>query len=321
MDPDLVDAIESLHRERVLTDTQAAPLLRAARGDLISVERELRTALYLGVLLVTSGIGLFLKENHERLGPAAIAGLIGVGALGCLAYAWRRLPGFTWESAGTGMLGADYVLLLGVLLVGADLGYLESQWRVLGPEWPYHLLLLSGIALALAYRFDSRAVLSLALTSFAAWRGVAVSLSLAGLGRPTVPAVRANALGCAALFLAAGFASVRARRKAHFEPVYVTLGLLLLFGGLLSGVFQYGASNWLLWEAPLVAAAALVIVVAYRRRRALDFSIGVLAAYFGILRILFDALSGAGGFFVVAASALAVIALLVRAQRRMKETR
>ena len=41
------------------------------------------------------------------------------------------------------MLGADYVLLLGVLLVGADLAYIETQLRLLGPEWAYHLLVVA----------------------------------------------------------------------------------------------------------------------------------------------------------------------------------
>ena len=319
MNPETLDAIARLRADGILTDAQAPPLLRAARGDLVSVELELRTLLYAGVLLLTSGVGLFLKENHERIGPATIAALVGAAALACLAYAARRLPGFTWESAGETMAGPDYVLLLGVLLAGSDLAYLEAQWRLLGPDWPYHLLLYSAVALVLAYRFDSRSVLSLALTSFAAWRGVSVSLSGTWSGRGTGPAVRANALFCGVLFLAAGFASLRSRRKAHFEPVYVTLGLLLSFGGLLSGVFQYDRARWMAWEAPLLAAAAAVIALAYRRRRALDFSIAVLAAYLGALRILFDRLRGRGGLFIVAASGIAVVALLVRAQRRMKE--
>src|SRR5580765_268591 len=146
MNPDVVDAIERLHREQVLTDVSAAPLMRAARGEVVSVELELRSLLYAGVLLLTSGVGLFLKENHERLGPSAIAALVGAAAVACLAYAARKLPAFTWGSAGDAMLGADYVLLLGVLLLGTDLGYLESQWRLLGPEWPYHLLVMSAIA-------------------------------------------------------------------------------------------------------------------------------------------------------------------------------
>lgn len=321
MNPDVVEAIGRLRREGILTDAQAGPLERVARGDLVSVEAELRTLLYAGVLLVTTGVGLFLKENHERLGPVAIATLIGLAAAGCLFYAWRRLTPFSWGTAGATHLGADYVLLLGMLLIGADLGYLEYQLHLLGADWPYHLLLASAIAFFLAYRFDSRSVLSLALTSFAAWRGVAVSLSFAARGAAGTPAVRWNALACGALFVVAGVASVRLKRKPHFEPVYVRLGLLLVFGGLLSGVFGGYRSNWIAWELPLFAAAAVVIVVAYRLRRPLDFSMGVLTAYFGFLRILVEAMTGASGFLVVAASSVAIIVLLVRAQRRMKESR
>src|SRR5262249_14801771 len=116
------------------------------------------------------------------------------------------------------------------------------------------------------------------------------------------------------------FSPLKARRKAHFEPVYVTLGLLLLLGALLSGVFQ-SEESWGWWELPLFAAAAVVIVAAYGRRRTLDFSIAVLAAYLGLLRVLFRQLRSTLGMFVVAASAIAVVALLVAAQRRMKETR
>ena len=237
MNPDVVEAIGRLRREGVLTEAQAGPLERAARGELVSVETELRTLLYAGVVLVTAGVGLFLKENHERLGPVAIGTLLALAAAACLFYAWRRLPPFTWGATAGAHLGADYVLLLGVLLIGADLGYLEVQLHLLGERWAYHLLVGAAIAFVLAYRFDSRSVLSLGLSSFAAWRGVAVSLSFATRMASRTPAVRANALGCGILFIAAGVASVRLRRKAHFEPVYTRLGLLLVFGALLSGVF------------------------------------------------------------------------------------
>ena len=321
MNPDVVEAIGRLHREGILSDTQATPLARAARGEVVSIEAELRTVLYAGVVLVTTGVGLFLKENHERLGPVAIGTLLALAAAACLGYAWRRLPPFAWGSAAPTHLGADYVLLLGVLLIAADLGYLEVQLHLLGAEWPYHLLFAAAVAFLLAYRFDSRAVLSLALTSFAAWRGVAVSLSFAARSASSIPAVRANALACGALFVAAGIASVRSARKPHFEPVYVRLGLLLLFGGLLTGAFGSATSAWVPWEIALFALAAVVIAAAYRLRRPLEFSIGVLAAYFGLLRILFHVTRDASGFLIVAASSVAVVVLLVRAQRRMREGR
>lgn len=319
MNPDVVDAIERLRERKILSEAQAAPLSRVYRGELVSVEPELRAALYAGVLLLVTGVGLFLKENHERIGPAAISFILGAAALACLFYAWRRLPGFSWQSAPSPHVAADYVLLLGVLLAAADLAWIESQFRLLGPNWAYHLLVVALLYLAVAYRFDSRAVLSLALTSFAAWRGVAVSLDFAVRGARATPAVRANAIVCGVLFIGVGILSVRSRRKPHFEPVWTTLGLLLFLGALVSGVFQYSAVDWPWWEIPLWVCSGVVIVVSYRLRRTLDFSLGVLAAYLGLLRLLEDALSGTTMLFVVGASSLAVIVLLVRMQRRMKE--
>ena len=81
-------------------------------------------------------------------------------------------------------------------------------------------------------------LLSLALASFAAWRGIAVSLAkdLPRRGRPRAPPGRGARLRACC---SPSWASRRSRagRKAHFEDVYVNAGLLLAFGGLLSGVF------------------------------------------------------------------------------------
>ena len=120
------------------------------------------------------------------------------------------------------------------------------------------------------------------------------------------------------LFVAAGILSVRAKRKPHFEPVWTTLGLLLVFGGALSGVFD-GRSSWVLWEAVLFVLAGLVAAVAYRLRRPLDFAIATIAADLGLLRILWEVFKGRAFLLVVAGSSLAVIAMLVRSHRRMKE--
>src|SRR5262245_49578801 len=144
----------------------------AARGDLVSIRAELRLLLYGGVLLAASGLGLFLKENHERLGPVFIAAIVAATALGCLAYVVRRAPPFSWNATESAHVAVDYLLLLAMLLIGADLAYVESQFLWLGPNWAYHLLAVAVLYFFAAYLFDSRAVLALALTSFAAWRRV-----------------------------------------------------------------------------------------------------------------------------------------------------
>lgn len=319
MQPEVVSAIESLRGEGVLSDAQAAALLPAARREIVSLRAELRTLLYAGVLLGVSGVGLFLKVNHDRIGPTAIASLLAAASAACFVFVFRRSPPFSWGPAAVSHVAADYLLLLGVLLAGSDLAYLETQFRFLGPEWPYHLLVLSALAFAAAYRFDSRVVLSLALSSFAAWRGLSTRFPFEAPTAGGLAEARWNALLTGGLFLAAAVVSVRARRKAHFEGVFAGFGWLLLFGGLLSGAFDSGG-EWPLWAGAALVAAVAVVVFAYRMRRSFDFAVAVVAAYVSLLRPLWLVVgkSGEGFFFVAGAASLCVLAFLVFSYRRMR---
>jgi len=315
--PEVVAAIARLREKGVLSEPVATALAAPARGDLLSVRNELRVLLYGGVLLVTAGVGIFLQENHRRLGPALIASLIGAFAALCLLYAWKRSAPFSWERAASPHVASDYLLLLSMLLFGSDLAYVETQFRLLGPRWPYHLLVVAVLCLAAAYRFDSRAVLTLALTSFAAWRGVAVGWPGSGPGGSAASAVRANAIVCGVLYVALGALSVRARRKAHFEAVWVAAGLLLMFGGILPGALL-DSGAWPLWEAVLAIVSAAVIAVAYRLRRPLDFAIALAAVYVGGLRALAELVSGASDLLFIALWSVAVLGVLITATRRMR---
>ncbi len=321
MQPEVAGAISSLKEKGVLGDPPASYLLRVARGDLVSVRLEIRTVLYLGVLLLTTGIGLFVKENHDRIGPAAIASAIGLAAAACFIWVVRRAAPFTWERAPESGIAFDYILLLFLLLVAADLAYVEVQFKLFGPNWPYHLLAVALLSGAAAFRWDSPVALSLALSSFAAWRGVCVNVLNGSFGPGRAGETRVNAGVCGVLFVLAGVLLVRAERKAHFEDVFVNFGLLLLLGGLLSGVFGERSFWW--WLLALAVVSAAVIAIAFRNGRMLPFAEGVVAAYLGSLRLLFEAIGkihlGSAFFLVVAASAAGVLGLLVAAHRKMRQ--
>jgi len=230
-----------------------------ARDELVSVHPELQVALWIGVTMIAGGAGLLVKENLARLDPATIGAGIGCAAALCIWYVVRSAPPFSWGPVASPSLAFDYVLLLGVLLIGTDLAYLETRFKLLGPSWPWHLLLLSLLQAVFAFRYDSRAVLSLALASFAAWRGVALSFPDGAMVGPREQEIRVNALLVGALFLAAGALARRAGRKAHFEPTFGNLGLLLLLGAAVAG--SYGGRGSL-ESAWLVALAAVALAFA-----------------------------------------------------------
>src|SRR6266536_4539139 len=217
MNPDVVSAIARLRRDNVLGQAQATLFDRVARRQLVSVRFEIRALLYAGVLLLTTGVGLFVKEHHREIGPWAIAVGIGVVAAACLVWVSRKAAPFSWEEVPSPDVAFDYLLLLGLLLFASDLAYIEVQFTLLGPNWAHHLLIVGAVYLAAAYLWDSRTVLGLALTTLAAWRGLSVSLVTGWLWKSQPNDLRENALVLGVVYVAAASLSVLLRRKPHFE--------------------------------------------------------------------------------------------------------
>ena len=322
MNPDVVSAIARLRRDNVLGQAQATLFDRVARRRLVSVRFEIRALLYAGVLLLTSGVGLLVKEHRQDIGPWAIAGAIALAAVACLVWVIRNAAPFSWGAVPSPNVAFDYVLLLGLLLFASDLAYVEVEFTLLGPKWrPHHLLVVGVVYLLGAYLWDSRTILGLALTTLAAWRGVSISLIQGSLPAVNMGNLRVNAVVLGALYVAAAALSVRLERKAHFEEVFANAGLLLLLGGLVSGVFG-SELNWGVWLAALLVVAGLVMWLSFPLGRSLYFAQGIVAVYVGLLRLLFEPfrhhVSGLP-FFLAAVLGLGALVLILAAHRRMRE--
>jgi hypothetical protein len=190
------------------------------------------------------------------------------------------------------------------------------QFTPLGANWPWHLLIVAALTALAAFRFDSRVVFSLALSTFAAWRGVAVAQLGSFLGGKE-DAIRWNAIGCGVLFAALGLILVRSGRKAHFEPIAVHLGWLLILGGMVSGLVGGG---WAAWTGALLLTGTALAAGAFHFRRFPLFAFGVLAGYAALSRLILEAGSAEViGCFWFFASTLLLLFVLIAAQRRMKE--
>jgi hypothetical protein len=318
MNPDVAQAVPKLAASGILPPEKAPLLLRVARGELLSVHGELRALLYLGVLLITGGVGVLVEQNLDRIGPVAVAAALGLAALAALAWVVRVAPPFSWGEVPSPNLAFDYILLLGVLLAAADLAYVEVHFTPLGAHWPWHLLIVALLTGLAAFRFDSRIAFSLALSTFAAWRGVSVG-RLGGVLWAREGAVRWNAVLCGMLFAVLGLVLTRAKRKAHFEPVAVHLGWLLVLGGLASGMPEVGRTG-LAWSGALLLVGAGLAAGAYRCRRFPLFAFGVLGAYVGLSGLLLkEVRADILGCFWFSITSILVIAGLLAAQRRLRE--
>jgi hypothetical protein len=314
MNPDVVFAIDELTRAGTLERKTAVVLRRAASGSLVSVHAELRVLLWLGVLLITTGVGVLVRQNLDRIGPVAIAVAIGVAAAGCLAWVWRRPPESTFAF--------ESVLLLGALLAAADLAFIELKFTPLGAQWPWHLLIVAIGYAALALRFDSTSLFSLALTSLAAWRGVSIVFLAAPWDRAAgSDRLFAEALVCGVVFLAIAKLTESMRFHPRFEPVAAWLGWLVIFGAL--WVRLDVDEGRLVVATMLVACGAILAVFAWDERRIGRYALGVGAAAVGVGGWAFHLIRRAQGsedayLAAIVALAAAVVVLLLRAQRAVR---
>ena len=321
MNPDVVAAVARLRADNVLSGQQAAFFDRVARRLLVSVRFEIRTLLYIGVLLLTSGVGLLVKEHHQEIGPWVIAVAIGLAAAGCLFWVGRTAAPFSWGEVPSPNVAFDYVLLLGLLLFASDLAYIEVQFTLLGANWAHHLLVVGLVYVVAAYLWDSRTILGLALTTLAAWRGVSVSLASDWVWRSQPNDLRENALVLGVVYVAAASLSVLLRRKPHFEAVFANAGLVLLLGALVSGALDNDTA-WDMWLAVLLVTAGVVMWHGFRLDRSLYFAQGVVAGYVGLLRLLFQPFRHTESgipYLLAALLGLGMLFVIFAAHRRMQE--
>ena len=313
----MATAVTRLEREGILAPEQVRLFGRVARGELVSLSTAIHALLYLGVAAVTAGAGLLFRNEIENLGPLSIALAVGMAAALCLVWAARRSPAFSRSEVASPHVAFDYVLVLGALLAAGDLGFVESQFSPLGAQWPLHLLLVSLFYLALAFRFDSRTLFALSLTSFAAWRGVAstsVERAVFGFFDET-DAVRLNALACGIAFTVLGRELAWRRFKPHFEPAAAHLGWLLILQAIAWGIDRGPTAG--LHRIALVCVGSGLAWFAWRGARFALFVFGILAAYLGFMVVLADAVDDSTAIlFMIGVSSIALVFGLAAVHRR-----
>ncbi|PYV18086.1 MAG: hypothetical protein DMG07_04610 [Acidobacteria bacterium] len=319
MNPDVARALGDIRDRGLLTESRAALLQRIYEGKLVSVLPELRVLLYGGVVLAAAGAGLLVKDNFHRIGPAAVAVALALAVAGCFLWIARVAPPFDWHEVPPPNLAFDYILLLAVLLTGTELAFVETQFTPLGPSWPWHLLIMSLLSAAVAFRFDSRAVFSLALGSFAAWRGFSTAEVERGLWFGLSESVRLNAIACGLLFVLLSVALSRGARKAHFAPVAQHLGWLLFFVSVLTGTEGRQPGRYAFMAVSAAFGAGLA-AFSYTRRDFVFFAYGVLGVYFTFVSLILhlsDDIVPVSLWLLI--GTLAAVVWLYGMQKRMRE--
>jgi hypothetical protein len=302
--------LERWNSTGAITGAQYDVLSALVRKARFSVFTELNTLLYLGVLSFVAGVGWTIQTYSARLGDAAIVSALTIVFFSSVYYCFYRARPYSRDQVEPSGFAFDYVLYLGCLTFAVELGYLEVRFHLLQADWDHYLLLSSFVYFALAYRFDNRFVLSLALSTLAGWFGLWLS-RFPDLGR----SLREYALAYGVIVAMAGIALHRVGVKRHFLEAYLHVSANVLFTALLSLVADRDR-DWL-YLAGLLGAAGIAIVEGVRFKRFAFVVYGVVYGYLAIsVRVIREIDTFTGALAYVAMSGAIVILSLVMLARR-----
>ncbi len=305
-----IDRLDGWKEAGVITDAQHATLSEIVRRDRFSLFVELNAILYIGVISLVAGLGWTFRDYVTDLGDVAILSILGLLMAMSFGYCFVRGPSYSNDEVESPSFGFDYILYFACLVLSATLAFIETRFEIFH-AWDTHLLIASLVFGILAYRFDNRFVLSLALSTLAGYLGLKIS------GFDTLDTERLRLAGFlyGAFLVGIGVLLNRFSIKPHFLDVYLQLGANAVLLSTASGVFDDGAGWGYLLALLILSAASIYLGIRYRRFAFVAY--GTLFGYAGLSIRLLDAMGGvilALTYFVVTGS-IVVLALVLVARR------
>jgi len=207
-------------------------------GKIKSVFYELRSLLYLGVMLFTTGVGILVYQNIGDIGHILSIIALSLLTVACFGFAFIKAAPYSNGKITPPLPYYDYIVLLGSLLFVSVLGYLQFQYGILTENLGVSTLVSAVLFFFVGYRLDHLGVLSLGITALASYWGLSLSpqkwyaddfFSSANLH------LKAMVFGAAI----SAFAVLLDRRdiKKHFTFTYINFASLSFLAGALASMF------------------------------------------------------------------------------------
>ncbi len=282
--------LKMLHDTGIISEQESLAIQTSLNEKPFSLHWELRTILYLGILLVTGGLGIIIYQNIDTIGHTAIIALIGLACATCFYYCFKhRLP-YNNLQVKHDSPWFDYILLLGCLLFLALEGYLQFQYQLFGTRYGLATLIPALLFFSLAYIFDHAGVLSLAITALASFAGISASPGMLLNNQFSEFPLIYTGFALSVLLISAAFYFKLKNIKRHFTFTWYNFGFNMLFLCLLAGCFTL--SFPIAYFVVLLLAGFLLTRFAIKEKSFYFLLMSVIYCYVGITWAVFQI----GGF-------------------------
>ena len=323
-----IPLFKKLHAEGLVSDSAVQKAEALEWKPPLSLYWELRLLLYLGVLLLTGGLGLLVYKNIDSIGHQAVLAFIALITAGSFYYCLRKKAPFSWEKVSSPDPFFDYILLLGCLSLLIFLGYLQYEYDTFGDHYGLATFIPMVILFGAAYYFDHLGVLSLAVTNLGAWVGIAITpLSILKGGNFADDRLIYTGILLAVVLLLIARLTQQRRLKPHFETTYANFGVHLFFIATLAGLFTHD-TTYGLWFLGLAVFAVYAYIQAMARRSFYFILVIVLYFYIALSAVIVRLLSTMTmsgnsdpiflGLLYFILSAIGTAMLLIRLNRQLK---
>ncbi|WP_207491951.1 DUF2157 domain-containing protein [Aridibaculum aurantiacum] len=315
-----------LHHEGYISDAELQQVLDHKHKP-TSIYWDVKTLLYLGVLMLTTGLGIVIYKNIDTIGHLAIVIFIALATISCFLYCTFKTAGYSNKEVQPPNLLYEYILLAGSLLLLIFIGYIQYQYQVFGHRWGMATFVPMVILFFSAYYFDSLAVLSLAIINLAAWLGISVTpLHLLQQNDFSSERLIYTGIMLGILLMVLSFFSLRMNIKRHFSFTYKNLGTHVLFVATLSAMFHF--SNYWMYLLLLVAISAFHFWQALRESSFYFWVLATIYCYIGLSYTFTELVTSMGSrstlpfyliFFYFILSSIGLVFFLIHYNRIIKK--
>ena len=317
---------EDLHKKGLIGDKSLENILKKNSTALFSIHWELKILLYLGVTMLSTGLGILVYKNIDTIGHQAVLVAIALISISCFTFCYRNKLPFSTKKVESPDSLSDYILLLGALSFLSFVGYLQFQFEFFGTRYGLATFIPMLFLFFTAYYFDHLGLLTMAIANLAVWMGITVTpKDLLEKGDFNNVTVIYTYLNLGLLLLAMALASKRYLFKKHFSFTYQHFGIHLTFIALISGYFQHTFYPALTWFIAITIAAGFIFQRAFKDKSFYFVLLAVLYTYIGVSGLVSRTLNFLNNnaatyliifYFIV--SGLGLILTLITLNKRIK---
>jgi len=305
-----IERLDAWKASGVISGDQHTLLSSYVRHERFSVFVELSALLYLGVLSIIGGLTWTFRDYLDRLGDVAILSILLILMAVSFGYCFIKTLPYSNDEVESPTFAFDYVLYFACLVFSSTLAFIETRFGVFH-GWDTHLLIAAIVFGVLAYRFDNRFVLSLAMSTLAAYVGLKFEL----FEEIRTDYLRIVAILYGIFLVGVGWLLWRQKIKRHFFDVYLQLGVNVILLAAASGVLN--GPDDLIYLIVLLMLSGVAIVLGIRYRRFAFVAYGTIYGYAGISIKILDVMwnEKLGLLYLVVSGTFVLLTLVLVARK------